>query len=311
MKIIEYFPTTIDDMVINKDHAQNIKKFIDYMDTSIILHGIKSSGKKTIIQTVMNTLFPQKKISECPMVMSSSTDDDKMFYKMNNYYIEINCNSIRSKNKQSILNIIKSFCSSLSFGDDGELRKRIIIIHDIDKVHNQIQYSLRRLMEVYDTCIFIFTTTSLDKILQSLQSRCFCYRLPLLNNMFDVSDLFKQLNIKKQNNMCRGITQSFLKLDNIEFNLVQYKTINDFITKPSMNIQNMRGALYDILSCNIPHNEIIKKILDNLHTKYHEIYLIASEVDIMCLKGSKDIIPLEYFVISCKQLFSEKKAQMR
>lgn len=308
MKILELLPNSIDEMNINKEHAQNIYKILEPLDLSIVLYGIKDSGKKTIVQCVMNTFFPHRKISEEPMIVSSN-DDDKMMYKLNNYYIEINCNSVRSKNKQNILNIIKNYCSTLSFGDDGILRKRILIIHDIDILHRQIQYSLRRLMELYDTCIFIFTTKRINKLLDSLQSRCVCYRLPL--NTSDISDIFKGLKINKKPE--DGISKSLIKLDNANFNMIHYKTINDFITKKPMNIPNMRNALYEILSCNGTHPEIIHNIISHLKLNkspidiVHRVHELASRVDMMCVQGSKDIINLEYFVICCKEFHLDIK----
>ena len=303
MKILELLPENISEMKINKIHAESIMKLLEHMDMSIILYGVKDSGKKTIIQCVMNTLLPHCKISECP-VTSSSNEEEKVLYKLNNYYIEINCNSVRSKNKQSILNIIKRFCSSMSFGDDGNLRKRIVIIHDIDILHKQIQYSLRRLMEVYTTCIFIFTTCSINKIIDSLQSRCSCYRLPI--NKKDISELLSDVSIKDN-----GISNTLLAYDGINYNINNYKVLIDFINKNTISIPTMRNSLYDILSCNIKHNEIIKHIVSNLKFKtpeiQHKIIELAADVDIMCIEGSKDIINLEYFVISCKVLFSNKK----
>ena len=308
MRIVDLLPEKIDDMQINKEHAQNIYKILKPLDLNLILYGIKDSGKKTLIQCVINSMFPFCKISSEPMVVSSN-DEDKLMYKLNNYYIEINCNSIRSKNKQSILNIIKNYCSNLSFGDDGELRKRIIIIHDIDILHKQIQYSLRRLMEIYNTCIFIFTTNSFNKIIDSLHSRCVCYRLPF--KVSDISDLFKKMNIKKTPE--GGISKSLIKIDNAIFNNFNYKTINDFITKKPTNIPELRNSLYEILSCNVNHSDIIKNIISNLKLDWsnnkllNSIYELSSKVDIMCINGSKDIINLEYFVICCKELLRDEK----
>ena len=308
MKILDVLPSNIEDMMINRTHAENVYKILEPLDMSIIIYGVKDSGKKCLVQCVMNTMFPHRKISDEPMIVSAS-DDEKLMYKLNNYYIEINCNSVRSKNKQTIINIIKNFCSSLSFGDDGELRKRIVIIHDIDILHRQIQYSLRRLMEIYDTCVFIFTTKNMNKLLDSLHSRCVCYRLPL--NTTDISDLFKNMKINKK--VEDGISKSLLKLDNAIFHTNHYKTINDFITKKSINIPNVRNALYEILSCNANHSDMIKTILSQLKLEKRDpeiccsVYNLASKVDIMCISGSKDIINLEYFVICCKLLLRDEK----
>ena len=307
MKVLDVFPENVEDMKLNRIHGERVMKILEPLDMNILLYGCKDSGKKTIIQCVMNSMFPFSKISECNMV--STNDDEKLVYKLNNYYIEINCNSVRSKNKQTIINLIKNFCSSLSFGDDGKLHKRIIIIHDLDILHRQIQFSMRRLMEIYDTCVFVFTTCKMNNFIDSMQSRCLCYRLPYEKD--DVCELFKKMKIQKAPE--DGVLKSLLKVDNANFINLNYKIITDFITKKPNNINQLRNALYDILSCNIECTEVMKTILVNLNLgkysndKQIKITILAADTDLMNLSGSKDIINLEYFVIGCKVLLSNKE----
>ena len=127
MKILEYFPENLEDIIYNKKHALNLYHLLKHKDTNILLYGIQGSGKKTLVQCVMNTLFPNIKISTSNIV-TKIINDDILIYKHTNNFFEINCHTIKQQSKNSIIYLLKEICGNFTMNSQSlELQKIFII----------------------------------------------------------------------------------------------------------------------------------------------------------------------------------------
>lgn len=295
-------------MTINKTHAEQVMNLLKHMDMHVLLYGVKGVGKKTIIQSVFNSLFPDDKISECAIKHYEVDKNESIPIKMTSNYIEINCNLIRNQSRVNVLEFIKDMSKNYVFGPDGFIRKRFIILHDIDILSVNIQYSLRRILEQYtDTVVFVFTTSSFNKIIDAFKSRTVCLKIGL--NREDIAETLKRtLNVTKRTTQAKlrnydDMISVFLDMDGISPNANNYTLVCDFIRNKHDNVVDMKQSLHDILSTNVTPETIIKNILKTLKipkTKIQQVYELASSVDVMCVNGSKVVITLEYFVFKLK-----------
>lgn len=316
MLSVKIFPDDIHNIRINKDLARQVFDLLKGMDIHLMLYGFRGTGKKTIVQCVMNSLFPDDKISECPIkTFDGDTSSDVIPIKMSSNYVEINCNLIRNQSRNNILDLMKNVCKNYVFGNDGHIQKRYMIIHDIDILNVNIQYSLRRIMELYtETVVFVFTTSAFNKIIDAFKSRCACLRVPM--NKSDITDLMKDMGIAKRTTQAKlrrkdTMLETFLDIDNIAPNDTSYKLLSDFIKgKSDVTAADAKQTMHNIMSLNINYDIIMKNVLSLLNIgkmkpeKIHEICTAVSEADIMCIQGSKIVICLEYFMFKLKSIIS-------
>ena len=296
MKILDCFPETVDNLVYNKSHALNLIDLLKDKDTNVLLYGIKGCGKKTLIQSIMNTLFPTMKIS-CTNIITKVINDDIMIYKHNNNYFEINCHTIKQQSKNSIIFLIKEICGNFSINlENFGLQKIYIIIHNLDMLSKTVQNSLLRIIEIYNnSSIFIITTSKINCIEESLISRFFMYRLPYDKN--DLCCMLKNTSINTSTNVLDTL------LENNGNNKINecYNTLKDFIKGNIKNVLKMKDALQELLSYNIDYLQIIKTIISKLNLKNNsKIWCLASEVNLQCISCSKTLVCLEYFVVKAR-----------
>jgi len=282
---------SLENLPFNHEHATILKNIISEKSLNLILYGPKSSGKKLLIQCIFNSLYPNDKISKIP-VSSIKINEETIIYKRNNTLLEINCDTIKQQSKNNLIHFIKQTCSSYSINSDTlKLDKIYIILHNFHLLNKFLQLSLRCIIEKYsNSSIFILTSSKINNIDYSIQSRSFCYRLPL-------SLEFQMYNLSFYNT----------KLDSIHN---AYVFIKDFI-KFNKNFQKMKDSLYELLSYNIDYIQIIKNIIKYCKTDDISISINlfhhAHNADLMCVSASKKLICLEYFIINCNLEFCNKK----
>lgn len=313
MLSVNIFPNAIEDIQINEKTAVQVFEILKGMDMHLILYGYRGMGKKTIVQCVFNTLFPDDKISECPIRnYEGDTSTDVIPIKMSSNYVEMNCNLIRNQSRNSILELMKDICKNYVFGSDGNIQKRYMIIHDLDILSVNLQYSMRRIMEMYtDTVVFVFTTSSFNRMIDAFKSRCLCLRVVVDRN--NILDLMKEMGIAKRSMQAKlrnhdTILETFLDIDNIQGNNESYKLMSDFIKGKNGTVTDAKQTLHNVMSMNVDYPIIIKNIMKLLKIekmkpeKICEMHQAISETDIMCVNGSKIVICLEYLIFRLKNI---------
>lgn len=316
MLSVNIFPNDIKDIQINKTVAVQVYELLKEADMHLMLYGYRGMGKKTVVQSVFNTMFPDDKISECPIKnFEGDNAADIIPIKMSSNYVEINCNLIRNQSRNSILEFLKDICKNYVFGSDGNIQKRYVIIHDLDILSVNLQYSMRRIMELYtDTVVFVFTTSAFNKIIDAFKSRCLCLRVTADKN--NILDLMKKMGIAKRSMQAKlrnndTILEAFLEIDNIQGNNESYDLMADFIKgKNGISVVDAKQTLHNVMSMNVDYHIIIKNIMKLLKIekmnpeKICKMHQAISETDIMCVNGSKIVICLEYLVFRLKNIVS-------
>lgn len=317
MLSVNIFPNDIEDIQVNKTTAEQVYNILKGMDMHLMLYGYRGMGKKTIIQSVFNSLFPDDKINECPIKnYEGDNSTDVIPIKMSSNYVEINCNLIRNQSRNSILDIMKDICKNYVFGLDGNIHKRYMIIHDLDILSVNLQFSMRRIMELYtETVVFVFTTSAYNRMIDAFKSRCLCLRVSIDKN--NILDLMKKMGVAKRSMQAKlknndTILESFLDIDNLHKNNESYKLISDFIKgKSGISAIDAKRMLHNIMSTNVNYDIIIKNIVKNLKVdkmkpqKICDVHKAISDADIMCINGSKIVICLEYLMFRLKNIIND------
>ena len=316
MLSVNIFPNDIEDIQVNKTTAEQVYNILKGMDMHLMLYGYRGMGKKTIIQSVFNSLFPDDKISECPIKnYEGDNSTDIIPIKMSSNYVEINCNLLRNQSRNSILDLMKDICKNYVFGSDGNIQKRYMIIHDLDILSVNLQFSMRRIMELYtETVVFVFTTSAYNRMIDAFKSRCLCLRVAIDKN--NILDLMKKMGIAKRSMQAKlrnndTIPESFLDIDNLHRNNESYKLISDFIKgKSGISAIDAKQMLHNIMSTNVNYDIIIKNVVKNLKVdkmkpqKICDVHQAISDVDVMCINGSKIVICLEYLMFRLKNIIN-------
>lgn len=162
--------------------------------------------------------------------------DEKFKSFSNPIFIEIDLNIVDQK---EIIDIIKPIIKTKPFST----QKHKIIIHGLCNASKNLQFALRKLIELYcDNVYIIFTSDKLDNIEVSLKSR-----LTMINcncNLIETKSLCREL-IKK----CRGdIKESdYEKILDISSN----DPLNTIIILELQNPLSYKNILYDFINSSI------------------------------------------------------------
>lgn len=328
----KYTPRTFLNFTFNRDILYQLMYIATYEDIPhIIISGPKGSGKKTMVKYFLETLFDENvnilSKRKYNIVGSSSKKEIKIY--QSNYHIIIEPTNT-NHDKYILQEIIKQYAMFKSFNFKANRTFKVILIYNIENLAINTQAALRRTMELYaKTCRFIMICNNLSKIFDPLKSRCtiFCVPLPKKSDIsFLINYISIMENIKFNNDDLKYI------LDNCENNLkkamwlldtkrlecnnkikldIVFENIIDIILnlnkdKDIITIldKQIRVHIYNILITNIKGSEIICVLMDHLikNIKDDSINLkiieYASEAEYNLIHGRRDIISIDYFIIS-------------
>ncbi len=191
----KYLPKTVEDYYFHPN-IQNLLKNINKTDLpNLIIYGREGSGKKSFL----SVLFPEKKIKIIKNIKYNSKYIDYTLY-ISKYTIEIDSKELKIYNKYLLQNIIKSIADTKRVNDNT---CKIIIIHNTNYLSNDFQFILRKMIELYiHNAKFILITTSLNKIINPIKSRCLGIRIasPSYN---DIEKFINKVNKEEKLNISR------------------------------------------------------------------------------------------------------------
>ena len=298
-----------------------LKKALESDNTpNIILHGIKSSGKKRNLYNILNTIYPYSKKIKI-------TNKDLNYYKNNIYYI-FNASSITNKNINLFLNTIDEIIKTENHF--SKISHKIIIFENFNTIKLTIQNILRVKIEKYRiTTVFIIITTNIDSILQPLKSRCLCIRNPSLTNQEKRKFIRSKLENKNYNvdfydkiyeindlNILSLISENKNIIDmgfERPYELICKRIINLYKYKYNENIHNkIREISYNILKYNLFIPLFYKVFLDQLLTnsqitdnKKSKLIILFANSQYNFIKSYRSIIIIESLLFNTYALLSD------
>ena len=176
----KYQPQKYADFIIDPDYIKLLKTMIDMDNLNILLIGNNGSGKTSLIEATIREYYNLDIIPK------------------NNV---LTINNLKDQGIQYYRNEVRIFSQTRS---DIPMKKKVIVIDDIDLINEQSQQVFRNCIDKYSHNIhFIASCTNIQKVIDALQSRCSIIKIKpfkkdLLNKIFN--KIKKNENIKIDKN---------------------------------------------------------------------------------------------------------------
>jgi replication factor C subunit 2/4 len=168
--IQKYKPYYVDDFYIQQEIKTVLKSLIETNELNLLVMGDSSTGKTTFLYALIRDYYGLEKTQRFQ-------ESDVLF--INNL-----------KEQQGIgyfRNEMKTFCQTRS--KQPTKKKKIIIIDDMDTIHQQCQQVLCNYIDKYSHNIqFIFSCSNVQKVIENIQSRVKIMSLesPKRENLLDL-----------------------------------------------------------------------------------------------------------------------------
>lgn len=168
--IQKYKPYYVDDFYIAQDTKEVLKSLIGISDLNLLVIGDSSTGKTTFLYALIREYYGLEK--------------SKRFQESDVLFIN------NLKEQQGIgyfRNEMKTFCQTRS--KQPTTKKKMIIIDDMDTIHQQCQQVLCNYIDRYSHNIqFIFSCSNVQKVIENIQSRVKIMHLdpPIRENLLDL-----------------------------------------------------------------------------------------------------------------------------
>jgi len=197
----KHHPKNVNEIFFHQDKYERLKKMaVDNELPHIIVHGPRGSGKRTMIEILLQMVYDESVKNTRDATYKVSTSSNKIIeetIKQSDHHIVIQPTGT-NYDKNLIQDVTKTYANIMPF-DIFETNKnfKVIQINNLDNVSDQAQTALRRTIENYSsTCRFIMWCESLSKVILPIISRCVCIRLaapsPVNMAFYIMSILYKE-----------------------------------------------------------------------------------------------------------------------
>lgn len=192
--IHKYKPYTLEDFTDNVNFKNIIKGLEQMNNLNLLFIGNSCSGKTTLLDCIVRDYYNLEK-------------NDRI-RETNILYI----NNLKDQGIQYFRNEMKIFCQSTC---SIRNKKKIIIIDDLDTINEQSQQVFRNYLDKYSKNIhFISVCTTVQKVIESLQSRLHMIKIPNFSN-----------------NYCKNLMNKIVKNENLKLD----KKSKEYISHISNN----------------------------------------------------------------------------
>lgn len=161
--IQKYQPVTIEKCGFDKHFEDIIKLMIRVDNLNLILYGHQECGKSTILKLIITMYYAKEieddiDIRENILHINNSTDQGIQYYR----------------------NDVKSFCQTCSLIPN---KKKIVVLDDLDLINQQSQQVFRNCIDSFNEHVhFLCSCTSIQKIIESIQSRQMIIKMKTVTN---------------------------------------------------------------------------------------------------------------------------------
>ncbi len=154
----KYKPKNYEDFIIKKEYI-NLLNILQKMDNlNILFIGEQGVGKTSLIMATIYEYYKTNNISKYDILFINSLKEQGINYYRNN---------------------LKTFCQTKC---SNPLKKKFIILDDIDYINEQSQQVFRNCMDKYSHNVhFLISCTNIQKVIDNIQSRSIIIKLNKIN----------------------------------------------------------------------------------------------------------------------------------
>lgn len=347
-------PKGYDDVFFHKGTYERLKIMSkDESIPHIIFHGPNGAGKKTMINIFLRELFNNDLDSyvETHNVSGSGSKIKSIRIVRSSHHISFSPTGTNF-DKYIVHSVVKEYAKlnqSILYGESGN-RFRVIEICNLDKLSNNAQNSLRRMMEDNsDQCRFIMWAENISDIIKPLISRCVLIRVETpssdelqeyLKHVYskfkdtysDYSDLktedFKEIVKYSKRNIKNALWALHFKIFGYDYHCNYDRTIK-YIVSHIMNcdmghidtyddVSGIRNRLFHSSITNFSKVDDIKNIFSKIMERNtisdkakREIVLHTSSTEHDMIRCRRPIIALDRYVIGLMHIIMNDKIERK
>ena len=235
-----------------------------------------------------------------------------------------------------IHDIVKKYAKSKTLNNIFENNKKfkLVLVNNLNNLSFYAQAALRRTMERYnDKCRFIMRCNSLSKVIDPLQSRCRCIRVPAPSDKC-IFECIYRVACREHMNLSLGEYTDIIKnsygnvrqaLWELQFKKFGYSLTTSYINSSSQLVTlilkadlrkyaSIRNNFYNTMITNFTSVTILRDLINKLYdcsdisdeTK-QLIVKKGAEIDYALTKGRREIIHFDSFVMNCMHFIKQEK----
>ena len=258
----KYQPQKYCDFIIDPDYIKLLKTMINMNNLNLLLIGNNGSGKTSLIEATIREYYNLDQIPRHNVLIINNLKDQGIQYYRNE---------------------VKIFSQTRS---NIPLKKKIIVLDDIDLINEQSQQVFRNCIDKYSHNIhFLASCTNIQKVIDALQSRCSIIKIKpfkkeLLNKIFNkikkseniiIDKKAQELILNISNNSVRQIINYLEKFKLLNINIVT-KKVKEICT----NISFYEFEHYTNFWLN---EKNISKAVDKIFDIYNKGYSVMDILD--------------------------------
>lgn len=340
--IDKYKPTCENESSFHKNILDMLKIMSkDDAIPHIIFYGPESSGKKTMINMFLSMLFGPnvyntKDVSYDIVGSGGKKTTEKI--KQSNYHIIINPKNT-NYDRYLLKDIVKEYAKRKTLNTILEKKSKqfkLVLINDLDNLSFCVQAALRRTMERYnDKCRFIMCSKSLSKVIEPLQSRCVCIRVPsptddeIFMYLLKIS-IKEKIEIKSLTEYDKIIKSANGNIKNalwrLQYKQFGYEYTNGFIESVQEMadlllsggglelVDTIRNIFYSLTITNFNGNTILKSLIETLYDSdkltdkiRQKILEKGQETEYGLVRGRREIYHFDDFIISVLKIMNHEQ----
>jgi len=237
--IEKYRPTNVDELVLDENTHNKIKRIIDEKNMpNIIITGVPGIGKTTTILCIAKNLLKQ-------------------------YFEEaiLELNASDERGVKTVQESIEYFCKKKIDFNNTTAKHKIVLLDEADNMTTKAQQAINNLMETYhQSTRFAFTCNNSFDIIEAIQSRCIIFRYNRLLPHHMLTRLRKICELEKINFTEDGL-KTIITISQGDLR----KAINNLQLTYNSYTNIIPETVYKL--CDKPHPLVIQNIFVACHKK--------------------------------------------
>jgi hypothetical protein len=283
MNIISFFEKKpkIDDIDFADDYFKTFKSFDIETIPNLVFNGHRGSGKTTKIYSLLCSLLDNKVYT----LKNNEIEIEKRIFKFKSsiYHLEIDCLELLNNERIFFNQYLREYCESRNIGLDIP---KIIYFINIEKIHKNSLLYLRKMIEsTYQSAKYIFETTNLSMVPNTLISRFLIIRVRIPNREkieIVMKNIIKENKIKISKSILNKIIDNDLKYRNhYDLNNI-FLNFNYYIETKKLLVNNYYNTIDEII------NIITSKKIDFIGTLH--IKSLCEKIFINCYDANELVL---------------------